>query len=252
MLLAVRDEERGLAAARSLVGPSEVAVVDMADLGSVRAFSDQLEACDVLINNAGIMGVPYALTVDGHESQMAVNHLGHFALTLRLLGAGKIRDRVVVLGSMAHRSADLRVDDLAYERHAYGPYRAYANSKLANLLFMAELQRRLTAEGSRLRAVAAHPGYTSTMLVANTSSKPFNALARVGNNTVGMSPRQGARVVVAAAVMDVPGNTFFGPGGPGQLSGEPVMVGRSRAASDPELARQLWAASEAAVGERWP
>ena len=117
---------------------------------------------DVLVNNAGVMGLPLARTVDGFETQMATNHLGHFALANLLLP--RLTDRVVVVGSASHRSGDLDVDDLGWERRGYRPYAAYAASKLANLLFLAELQRRLTASGSTLRATGAHPGYTATAI----------------------------------------------------------------------------------------
>jgi NAD(P)-dependent dehydrogenase (short-subunit alcohol dehydrogenase family) len=248
VILAVRDEERGRQAARSIHGSTEVAHVDVSDLGSVRAFADSLTGCDVLINNAGVMATPYTRTADGFELQIASNYLGHFALTLLLLAQRKITDRIVVLASQAHRNARLDVGDLHYDLRPYDAYEAYANSKLAGLLFTGELQRRLTAAGSDVIVTAAHPGYTSTKLTESTKNPVFNAVAHVGNRTVGMAPREGALSTIAAAVLDIPGDSYVGPAGPGQLWGRPSLVGRSRAASDVALARALWEASEEATG----
>lgn len=253
IVLAVRDAERGERAARAVGATScHVLRLDVSDLASVHRFAAELERCDVLINNAGIMAVPFGRSVDGFELQIATNHLGHFALTALLLAQDKVAERVVVVSSQAHRNALLEVDDLSFDRRPYDAYEAYADSKLANLLFMAELQRRLTAQGSRVRATGAHPGYTATKLTENTKNRFFNALAHVGNKTVGMTPTQGARCIVAAAVMDVPGNTYFGPGGPGQLWGEPEVVSRSERANDPVLAARLWVESEQLTGVGWP
>ena len=155
VVLAVRNPEKGEAVARELRGSTEVRRLDVADLASVRSFAEETGPVDVLINNAGVMAVPFARTTDGFESQLATNHLGHFALTNLLLP--KLTDRVVVVGSAAHKSGHIDLDDLNWERRPYRAYPAYAQSKLANLLFLAELQRRLTAHGSTLRATAAHP-----------------------------------------------------------------------------------------------
>lgn len=251
VVLAVRDVGRGRAAASRMTGSVEVAELDVSDLSSVRDFVESWpRSIDVLVNNAGVMGLAAARSVDGHELQMATNHLGHFALTLGLLD--RITDRVVVLGSQAHRNARLDPSDLDMDRAGYDPYVAYANSKLANLLFMAELQRRLTVARSPLRVTGAHPGYTATKIMRSTGNRAFNVVATIGNATVGMSPARGARIVLSAAVLDVPGNTYLGPDGPMQLWGSPVPVGRSGAAGDPDLAKEVWAASEEATGVRWP
>ena len=250
VVLAVRNPEKGAAVARRLRGDVEVRRLDVADLSSVRAFAADVGAVDVLVNNAGVMGVPFARTVDGFETQIATNHLGHFALANLLLP--RLTDRVVVVGSASHRSGDLDVDDLSWERRGYRPYAAYAASKLANLLFLAELQRRLTAAGSTIRATGAHPGYTSTGIQGGSGNRLFTRVSDLGNALLGMPAWQGALPTVYAATMDVPGNSYLGPHRWRELNGWPTMVGRSAAATDPDLAKALWARSEALTGARFP
>jgi NAD(P)-dependent dehydrogenase (short-subunit alcohol dehydrogenase family) len=236
--------------ARDLTGRVEVRRLDVADLSSVRTFAAGVGEVDVLVNNAGVMGVPFARTVDGFESQLATNHLGHFALANLLLP--QLGDRVVVVGSASHWAGELDVDDLDWDRRGYHGYAAYAASKLANLLFLAELQRRLTAAGSTLRATGAHPGYTSTGIQLNTGNRGFTWLSNVGNALVGMPAWQGALCTVYAATMDLPGNSYVGPSGPGEMFGWPRLVGRSSDAGDPELARTLWGRSEQLTGVAFP
>ncbi len=250
VVLAVRSPEKGEAAARHLPGTTEVRRLDVSDLASVRSFAEGVGSVDVLVNNAGIMAVPFARSVDGFESQLATNHLGHFALTNLMLP--KLTDRVVVVASAAHRSGRVDLDDLSWEHRPYRPYPAYAQSKLANLLFLAELQRRLTASGSTLRATGAHPGYTSTALQAGTGNRAFTWISDLGNRIIGMPAWQGALTTVYAATMDLPGNSYVGPHGPGEMLGWPTLVGRSPAASDPELGKALWARSEELTGTSFP
>jgi NAD(P)-dependent dehydrogenase (short-subunit alcohol dehydrogenase family) len=250
VVLAVRNPEKGEAVSRDLPGTTEVRRLDVSDLASVRSFAEATQRVDVLVNNAGIMAVPLARTEDGFESQLATNHLGHFALTNLLLP--KLTDRVVVVGSAAHRSGRIDLDDPNWERRPYRAYPAYAQSKLANLLFLAELQRRLTAHGSTLRATGAHPGYTSTALQGGTGNRAFTWLSDLGNWLVGMPAWQGALATVYAATMDLPGNSYVGPHGPGEMLGWPTLVGRSPAASDPELGKALWSLSEKLTGTPWP
>jgi len=250
VVLAVRNRVKGEAAAATMGGAVEVRRLDVADLASVRQFAAGVGPVDVLVNNAGVMGLPFAMTVDGFETQIATNHLGHFALANLLLP--RLTDRVVVVGSASHRSAELDVDDLGWERRGYRPYAAYAASKLANLLFLAELQRRLTAVGSTLRATGAHPGYTSTAIQGGTGNKAFTRLSDVGNRLLGMPAWQGALPTLYAATMDVPGNSYLGPHRARELNGWPTMVGRSRTASDPDLAKRLWARSESLTGVSFP
>jgi NAD(P)-dependent dehydrogenase (short-subunit alcohol dehydrogenase family) len=250
VVLGVRNLEKGRAAAARLSGAVDVRRLDVADLASVREFAADLGPVDVLVNNAGVLAVPYALTVDGFETHLATNHLGHFALANLVLP--QLRDRVVVVTSDAHRAADLDLDDLNWARRDYRPFAAYASSKLANLLFMAELQRRLTAAGSTLRATAAHPGSTATAITANTGNPAKTWVGSWGHKLAGMPIWKGALTTLYAATMDVPGNTFIGPGGRLEMRGWPTGVGRSQAACDPELARGLWERSAELTGVRFP
>ena len=246
VVMACRDVSKGTAAARSIVGAVEVVALDLADLSSVRAFAAQVGDVDVLVNNAGIMGVPFARSVDGVELHLATNHLGHYALTNLLLP--RLRDRVVVVGSIAHRGAEIDVDDLDWSRRRYAGFAAYGQSKLANLLFLAELQRRLTAAGSTLRATGAHPGSTATGITGHTGRRWVSAIGSWGHGLVGMTTEQGARPTLYAATRDVPGNTYVGPDRLREMRGRPTAVGRSRSALDPDLARALWERSEELSG----
>ena len=168
VILAVRNTDKGAAAASGMTGDVEVRKLDLQDLASVRAFADGVDAVDVLVNNAGIMAVPYAQTVDGFESQIGTNHLGHFALTNLLLA--KITDRVVTVSSDMHFIGYISLKDLNWKSRPYLAWPAYGQSKLANLLFTSELQRRLVAAGSGLKAHSAHPGYSATNLQGQTGN----------------------------------------------------------------------------------
>lgn len=250
VVLAVRNPAKGEAVAAEMPGAVEVRLLDVSDLSSVRAFAASVGPVDVLVNNAGVLGVPFGLSADGVELHFATNHLGHFALTNLLLP--RLTDRVVVVGSRSHRSGALDLDDLDWKRRGYKPYAAYAQSKLANLLFLAELQRRLTAAGSRVRATGAHPGSTATAITSQTGSLVKTTVGGFGHRLVGMPPWRGALPTLYAATMDVPGNTYVGPEHLGEMRGWPVGVGRSRAAGDPDLAKALWARSEELSGVRFP
>ena len=239
MVLAVRDLAKGEAAAATVTGSSEVRRLDLTDLASVRAFAaDWDRDLDVLINNAGIMATPEGRTTDGFELQIGTNHLGHFALTNLLLP--RIGDRVVTLSSGAHRMGAIRLDDLNWERGDYKPWPAYGQSKLANLLFTLELQRRLDAAGSRVRALAAHPGYTATNLQSHTQSRLQDGAMAILNKVVAMSDDQGALPTLYAATQDLPGASYVGPDGFQEMRGYPTLVARTAAASDVELAGRLW------------
>ena len=250
VVLAVRTPAKGEAAAAAMPGSVEVRRLDLTDLASVREFADGVGPVDVLINNAGVLAVPYALTVDGFETHLATNHLGHFALTNLLLP--RLTDRVVVVGSDAHRRGDLDLTDLQWDRRPYSAWGAYGASKLAELLFLAELQRRLTAAGSTLRATGAHPGSTVTDITSHTGSRFKTWVGSWGHQLVGMPAWKGALTTLYAATMDVPGNTFIGPGGRREMKGWPTGVGRSRQAADPDLAKALWVCSEELTGTRFP
>ncbi|GAB2863050.1 SDR family NAD(P)-dependent oxidoreductase [Nocardioides pacificus] len=244
--MAVRSPDKARELSRDMPGNIVIRRLDVSDLADVHEFAGDTGAVDVLINNAGVMGMPLTRTAAGLELQLATNHLGHFLLTSLLLP--RLRDRVVAISSAAHRSGHLDVADLNWGQRPYHRYGAYAQSKLCNLFFVAELQRRLTATGSTLRAVAAHPGYSATGIQGQTGSRAFTALAKVGNSLLGMSPAQGALSPLFAATMDVPGNSFIGPHRAREMNGWPTQVGRSRTASDPDLARQVWARSESLTG----
>jgi NAD(P)-dependent dehydrogenase (short-subunit alcohol dehydrogenase family) len=250
VVLAVRDTTRGEQAAAGLPGQVEVQRLDLADLASVRAFADGWRGdLDVLIDNAGIMAVPEARTADGFELQFGTNHLGHFALTNLLLP--HVTDRVVTVSSGLHSSGTIVLDDLNWQRRKYSPTGAYAQSKLANLLFTLELQRRLTAAGSPVRATAAHPGWAATNLQSGSGSAVKDAAMAVGNRLLAVSSEQGALPTLFAAVADVPGGSYAGPSGT-LMRGTPTLAGRSPAASDPALARRLWTASAELTGVDFP
>jgi NAD(P)-dependent dehydrogenase (short-subunit alcohol dehydrogenase family) len=250
VVLAVRDRGRGKAVARTVEGDVEVRLLDLADLSSVRAFADGWQGdLDVLVNNAGIMAVPQARTVDGFERQLGTNHLGPFALTNLLLPA--ITDRVVTVSSGVHRSGRVDLDDLGWERRRYSRLGAYGQSKLANLLSTLELERRLVADGSRVRALAAHPGWAATHLQRGFG-RVGDAVAALANRLFAQSEAQGALPTLYAAVEDLPGGSYVGPDGPGELRGYPTLVGRSAAAGDAGLARALWTRSEELTGVRYP
>ena len=251
VVLAVRDEDRGRAAAATITGSCEVRRLDLADLASVRAFAaDWAGDLDILVNNAGVMAVPKARTVDGFEMQFGTNHLGHFALTNLLLPS--ITDRVVTVSSVAHRMGRIDLDDLNWERRRYQTWGAYGQSKLANLLFTLELERRLVAAGSPVRAVAAHPGYAATNLQSHSGNPITTAMMTVANAVMAQSDAQGALPTLYAATEDVPGASYVGPDGFQETRGHPRLVSRSTAANDADMAARLWTESERITGTTFP
>src|SRR4051795_8657596 len=236
VVLAVRDESRGAKAAATIDGDATVARLDLADLDSVRAFAEGWTGdLDLLINNAGVMAVPAGVTVDGFELQFGTNHLGHFALTNLLLPS--ITDRVVTLSSLMHRVGGISMQDLNWRQRPYNAERAYGQSKLANLVFTLELQRRLTAAGSPVRALAAHPGWAATNLQSHSGNRVKNAAMAVGNALLGGSAERGAVPTLYAATADLPGGSYVGPRY--GLVGPPDRVRRSKGAKDLDLARRL-------------
>ncbi|MFE5310490.1 oxidoreductase [Isoptericola sp. NPDC056605] len=249
VVLAVRDVDRGRAAARAMSGDVVVRPLDLADLASVRAFAaDLAEPVDVLVNNAGVMVPPLSRTADGFELQLGTNHLGHFALTNLLLP--RVRGRVVTVSSNAHRFGAIDFDDLNWDRRRYRPMAAYGQSKLANLLFTAELQRRLTAAGTSVAAVAAHPGMAATRLLSERRGVR-HLLHRV-SVPVAQSAEDGALPTLYAAVADVPGDSYAGPSGFLEGRGAPALVGRSARARDTAVAHRLWEVSEELTGTTFP
>ncbi|MGI9030579.1 MAG: oxidoreductase [Ilumatobacteraceae bacterium] len=251
LVLAVRDEAKGHDAAATISGSTEVRRLDLADLSSVRAFAADWDGdLDVLINNAGVMALPERRTVDGFEMQFGTNHLGHFALTNLLLP--HLTDRLVTVSSGAHRMGRIDVDDLNWERRRYRSWPAYGQSKLANLLFTLELERRLADAGSEVRALAAHPGYAATNLQSHTGNPVAKALMAVSNRVIAQSDERGALPVLYAATADLPGGSYVGPDGFQEARGHPTLVGRSAAASDLDTAAALWAASERLTATTFP
>ncbi|MEV7085514.1 oxidoreductase [Streptomyces sp. NPDC093085] len=249
VVLAVRDPGRGEAAAKSVAGSVEVRRLDLADLASVREFATAWKGdLDLLVNNAGVKSTPESRTKDGFETQLGTNHLGHFALTNLLLP--HITDRVVTVSSDAHKrpgTPRIHFDNLNLAGE-YDPVKAYSQSKLANLLFTLELQRRLAAAHSAVRSLAAHPGWATTDIQRHDG----NALTRTVVRMVGQDSRAGALPTLYAAVQDLPGASFVGPSGRGELRGAPALVGRTAAASDPVTARRLWTVSEELTGVTFP
>jgi NAD(P)-dependent dehydrogenase (short-subunit alcohol dehydrogenase family) len=251
VVLAVRDLEKGKAAVATMSGETEVRELDLANLASVRAFAASWQGdIDLLINNAGVMTPPLTRTADGFELQFGTNHLGHFALTNLLLQ--HIVGRVVTVSSAAHRVGSIDFDDLNWERKRYSAWRAYGQSKLANLLFTAELQRRLGAAGSPVLATAAHPGYAATNLQFHSQRRWMDLINVVGNRLLAQDEDGGALPTLYAAVAEVPGNSFAGPGGFMEQRGAPKLVGRSKAAQDTAVARRLWEVSEELTDVRFP
>jgi NAD(P)-dependent dehydrogenase (short-subunit alcohol dehydrogenase family) len=217
----------------------------------VHAFADGLDGeIEALINNAGVMAVPRGRTKDGFELQIGTNHLGHFALTNLLLP--RIASRVVTLSSTGHRVGRIDLEDLNWERRTYRAWRAYGQSKLANLLFTSELQRRLTAAGSPVRAQAAHPGYAATNLQAGQENPVARHVSLVANRILAQSADQGAWPALYAATADLPGDSYVGPDGFMEQRGHPKLVPRSAAARDAQVARELWALSERLTGVTFP
>ena len=255
VIMAVRNEAKGRQALADLTAAQpgaslELHRLDLADLDSVRAFADRIHAedvpVDVLVNNAGVMMPPHALSPQGHEIQFASNHLGHFALTgllLDILQTGK-DPRVVTVSSSLHRRGHIHFDDLTGARK-YSPTAFYAQSKFANVLFGLELDRRLRAAGSPVRSLLAHPGYSATNLQTSGPTGLLNLLGRLGNRLLAQDVEMGALPQLYAAT-DSHAETgqFIGPDGPAESKGHPRVVRPVASAEDPATAKRLWEISE--------
>jgi NAD(P)-dependent dehydrogenase (short-subunit alcohol dehydrogenase family) len=256
--------DRAMADVRHLVPPAQVqpVIVDLADQGSVRRAAEEVATygpLHLLVNNAGVMATPYRRTVDGFELQMGTNHFGHFALTgllwPQLVASGDAR--VVSLGSQAHRMARRApLDDPRYSHRRYRRWQAYAESKLANLMFAFELERRCEAARLPVRAMAAHPGYASTGLMGNGRELDGRTLRgsilTAAFAVAGQKPEDGCLPTLMAATADLPGGTYVGPGGFLEMHGTPRVVKASTLARDPLAARQLWEISEHVTGVSFP
>ena len=265
VVLGARDQakaDRVSRRIRDLVEGADISslIFDLEDLESVAnatsSYQSSGRGLDTLINNAGVMALPARLeTRDGFEMQLGVNHIGHFALTVGLSEVleRSAQPRVVTVSSFMHRFGRINFADLNSET-GYSPWAAYSQSKLANLLFAFELGRRFGAAGSKVVSVAAHPGYSATNLVASGPmmgsrfSSAFSALQRV----VAQSAAGGAAPVVMAATASTASGTYFGPGGPGQFRGRPVIVRAAPRAYDLDVAKRLIAATENMAGLALP
>jgi NAD(P)-dependent dehydrogenase (short-subunit alcohol dehydrogenase family) len=264
VVLACRNLDKGADALRQVEAAApgarvELAPLDLGDLSSVEAFAQGFRAghgqdgLDLLINNAGVMAPPRHETADGFELQLGTNLLGHFALTARLIGLmqGHADARVVTLSSNAHKMGRINFDDLQSERH-YTRWGAYGQSKLADLMFALELDRRLRAAGSSVSSVAAHPGYAATNLQSAAVPALDRAFMRVTNLLVAQSADMGALPsLYAACYPGLEGGSYVGPDGVGEFRGHPHLVSPNRAARDEQAAARLWAAAEELTGVRF-
>ena len=263
--LAVRDLAKGEAAADQIRALSpqaslEVRRLDLADLASIDEFAwlwreSHPDGLDMLINNAGIMAIPRRDTADGFEMQLGTNHLGHFALTGRLLDAIRPEGRIVTVSSQAHRMGRMDFEDLMGERK-YGAWRAYGQSKLANLLFMRSLAERLERAGSTIASVAAHPGFASTHLQAvapEMKGRGWQVKIMDGvNKVMAQSAAMGALPTLYAATFPaIRSGDYVGPDGFGEQRGHPKLVGMNASARDDAVANRLWTVSEELTGVRY-
>jgi NAD(P)-dependent dehydrogenase (short-subunit alcohol dehydrogenase family) len=219
-----------------------VAELDLADLASVRKFADSVDFVDVLINNAGILGVPMKRTADGFEAHMGTNHLGHFALTC-LLG-DRIHDRVVMVASSNHALARMHFDDINWHQRRYNPWSAYGESKLANILFVQELARRGRT------AYASDPGMTATEITRDGSSL-LQWAGRVLSPRIAQSPANGARSSIQAVTTTLPSGTYIAPRGLFHQWGRPKPTKLAAKARDQQDARRLWELSAELTGCDW-
>ncbi|GAA1814615.1 oxidoreductase [Agromyces neolithicus] len=252
VVLAVRDEHRGSDAAATVEGSTEVRHLDLADLASVRAFAENWHGdIRVLVNNAGVLVPPFGRTRDGFELQFGTNHLGHFALTNLLLPY--LTGRVVTVASSAHRTGHIDFDDLDWSTRAYrAGSDAYAQSKLANLLFTLELQHRLEEADSRVIATAAHPGMAATNLGSGTGNAMLKLVGKIAVRWVAQPAVAGAAPTLYAATAPMPGAGYAGPSRRGGMAGPPVLVDRAAAAEDRATAARLWSVSEELTGVAFP
>jgi NAD(P)-dependent dehydrogenase (short-subunit alcohol dehydrogenase family) len=255
VIMTARDRGRGERALDGLMAEQpdariELRVLDLADLDSVRQFAGTIGEFDVLINNAGVMMPPHGRTKQGYELQFGVNHLGHFALTGLLLDrVARSQDgRVVTVSSGLHKRGRIHFDDLHGE-HDYGRTKFYSQSKLANVVFALELNRRIRANGVPVRSVLAHPGYSATNLQSSGPTGVGKLLMKASNRLFAQDAEMGALPQLYAATgADVDGGQFYGPDGRGESKGFPTLVEPLDDARDRELGKRLWDISEELTG----
>ncbi|MCX5042353.1 oxidoreductase [Aldersonia sp. NBC_00410] len=246
VVLACRNTDTADAVAASIGPNATVAKLDLADLASVRSFAESVDRADVLINNAGVMALPQYKTADGFEMQYGTNHLGHFALTGLLLP--KIADRVVTVSSIAHRTGKISIDDPNWEKRKYERWPAYGQSKLANLIFARELQRRLSRSGSKVASIAVHPGVAATNLQSHSESF-LDPLMQLNNKIMAQSAEMGALPSLFAATSpDADGGEYYGPRSFLGTRGYPGKSGSIARSKDTAVAAQLWELSERLTG----
>ncbi|MGM7649045.1 oxidoreductase [Nocardia sp. JW2] len=247
VIMACRNKAKAEPIAAAIPGDVRVAALDLADLASVREFAEQQGEFDVLVNNAGLMNVPFSRTADGFETQFGVNHLGHFALTGLLLD--RVRDRVVTLASIAHKQTPkLWIDDLNYENRRYQRNLAYAQAKLANLMFARELQRRLGEAGAKQKSYAVHPGVSATDLFARTETL-LDRVSKPVIRLIGHPPAKAAHsTLFAATEPDADPTVYWGPNRLMQSQGPVEACPSSSLSRNPELLRRLWEESERMTG----
>lgn len=257
VVIAVRSLEKGNAAADKILVQNKGADVkvlklDLGDLASVREFAEEFKKnytrLDLLINNAGVMVPPFSKTKDGFELQFGTNHLGHFALTAHLLDVltNTVRARIVNVSSSAHRFGKLNFDDLAWDKRSYSARRAYSDSKLANLYFTFELDRKLKENKLDLLTTAAHPGLTTTELSRH------GGLTHYITRLFGQEVSMGALPVLRAATeKELKGGEFYSPDDFLELGGYPVKVEPSKLSKDEKIANKLWAVSEKLIGVKF-
>jgi NAD(P)-dependent dehydrogenase (short-subunit alcohol dehydrogenase family) len=242
VVLAVRDTQKGRRAIAGMPGVFDVRRVDVSDLTPVREFAQAWTGnLDILINNAGVMDIAAARTADGFDVQTATNYTGPFVLTNLL--RPHVTDRVVRVTSQLHRRAKLDVADFDWRSRKYHQMNAYNDSKLAVALFSLELQRRLTASGSPVRSVLAHPGIATTSLTAHSSANAINRFKFLLNDA-----EHGALPILYGATQDVPGNAYVGPDGFGSIKGHPMVRKPGKAGLDETTAGNLWRATSALTG----
>jgi NAD(P)-dependent dehydrogenase (short-subunit alcohol dehydrogenase family) len=259
VIIASRDAKKGQEAVSKLQatrprGQVSFMALDLANLAAIRQFaeqySQQYKTLDLLINNAGVMHLPYRETADGFEMQFGTNHLGHFALTGHLLPLiiNTPKARVVSVSSGLHHSGHINFDDL-HGKIAYDEYKAYSQSKLANLLFAYELQRKFTAHNIDAISVGAHPGYAATNLQFHSGSGWRDAMMRFTNMLFAQSAAMGALPTLFAAVdPSVRGGQYIGPSGMMEMHGYPAVVKSNPESNDPLIAQKLWEVSEKLTG----
>ncbi len=254
VIIAVRNPTKGAAAVnriKSTYSNCDVILMelDLANLDSVKTFAGNFKKnyskLDLLVNNAGVMVPPYSKTADGFELQFGTNHLGHFALTGLLMDVIKNSEdaRIISVSSAAHKSGNLNFEDLNWEKRKYRAWRAYGDSKIANLYFTYELQRRLDGSNPGIIAAASHPGWTATDL------QRYSGITKLLNPLFAQKTYMGALpTLYASTAPDVKGGEFFGPDGWQELRGYPKKVESNKLSHDKKIAERLWTVSEELTG----